>query len=59
MDGPAPAPQLVIFDCDGVLVDSEMLSAGVLMAMMAGEGFPLSQEAFRSDFLRRSFSAAA
>jgi len=59
VDGPAPAPQLVIFDCDGVLVDSEMLSAGVLMAMMAGEGFPLSQEAFRSDFLGRSFSAAA
>ena len=25
----------VIFDCDGVLVDSEMLSAGVLMSMMA------------------------
>jgi HAD superfamily hydrolase (TIGR01509 family) len=50
---------LVIFDCDGVLVDSEMLSAGVLMAMMAEEGFPLSEEAFRSDFLGRSFSAAA
>ena len=50
---------LVIFDCDGVLVDSEMLSAGVLMAMMTEEGFPLSQEAFRSDFLGRSFAAAA
>lgn len=50
---------LVIFDCDGVLVDSEMLSAGVLMAMMAEEGFPLSEEAFRSDFLGRSFAAAA
>ena len=50
---------LVIFDCDGVLVDSEMLSAGVLMGMMAEEGFPLSEEAFRSDFLGRSFAAAA
>jgi HAD superfamily hydrolase (TIGR01509 family) len=50
---------LVIFDCDGVLVDSEMLSAGVLMGMMTEEGFPLSEEAFRSDFLGRSFAAAA
>ncbi|PZF77982.1 hydrolase [Aestuariivirga litoralis] len=50
---------LIIFDCDGVLVDSEMLSAGVLMAMMTEEGFPLTEEAFRSDFLGRSFAAAA
>ncbi len=49
---------LVIFDCDGVLVDSEMLSAGVLMSMMNEAGFPLSEEAFRSDFLGRSFAAA-
>lgn len=53
------APRLVIFDCDGVLVDSEMLSAGVLMGMMTEEGFPLTEEAFRSDFLGRSFAAAA
>ena len=59
MDGTGTAPQLVIFDCDGVLVDSEMLSAGVLMGMMTDEGFPLSEEAFRSDFLGRSFAAAA
>lgn len=50
---------LVIFDCDGVLVDSEMLSAGVLMGMMTEEGFPLTEEAFRADFLGRSFAAAA
>lgn len=50
---------LVIFDCDGVLVDSEMLSAGVLMGLMAEEGYPLSEEAFRADFLGRSFAAAA
>jgi len=50
---------LVIFDCDGVLVDSEMLSAGVLMGMMAEEGYPLTEEAFRADFLGRSFAAAA
>lgn len=56
---PAEPPLLVIFDCDGVLVDSEMLSAGVLMACMAEEGFALSEDAFRSDFLGRSFAAAA
>ena len=50
---------LVIFDCDGVLVDSEMLSAGVLMAMMAEAGLPITPEIFRSDFLGRSFSSAA
>ena len=50
---------LVIFDCDGVLVDSEMLSAGVLMAMLTQEGYPLTEEAFRADFLGRSFAAAA
>lgn len=51
--------RLVIFDCDGVLVDSEMLSAGVLMDMMAEVGLPITPEIFRSDFLGRSFAAAA
>jgi HAD superfamily hydrolase (TIGR01509 family) len=50
---------LVIFDCDGVLVDSEMLSAGVLMRMMEEEGLPISPDIFRNDFLGRSFAAAA
>jgi HAD superfamily hydrolase (TIGR01509 family) len=45
----------VIFDCDGVLVDSEMLSAGVLKAMMAEQGMPLSDAMFRDVFLGRSF----
>lgn len=54
-----PAFDLVIFDCDGVLVDSEMLSAGVLTGMMAGIGLPITPEIFRSDFLGRSFAAAA
>ncbi|MFO1121905.1 MAG: HAD family hydrolase [Hyphomicrobiales bacterium] len=49
----------VIFDCDGVLVDSEMLSAGVLMGMMAEIGLPITPEVFRGDFLGRSFAAAA
>ena len=49
---------LVIFDCDGVLVDSEMLSAGVLMGMMAEIGLPITPEVFRADFLGRSFASA-
>lgn len=50
---------LVIFDCDGVLVDSEMLSARVLMGMMAEVGLPITPEIFREDFLGRSFASAA
>jgi HAD superfamily hydrolase (TIGR01509 family) len=50
-----PKFSAVIFDCDGVLVDSEMLSAGVLKIMMAEQGMPLSDEMFRDVFLGRSF----
>ena len=46
----------IIFDCDGVLVDSEMLSAGVLKAMMAEHDMPLSVVMFRDLFLGRSFA---
>lgn len=49
----------VIFDCDGVLVDSEGLSAGVLKGMMAEIGLPITDEIFRTDFLGRSFANAA
>ncbi len=50
---------MIIFDCDGVLVDSEMLSAGVLMGMLAELDLPITSEIFRTDFLGRSFAAAA
>jgi HAD superfamily hydrolase (TIGR01509 family) len=33
-------PQLVIFDCDGVLVDSEAISNRVLAEMFTAEGLP-------------------
>lgn len=55
----ARAYDLVIFDCDGVLVDSEMLSASVLMAMLEEIGLPITAEIFRTDFLGRSFAGAA
>lgn len=50
---------LVIFDCDGVLVDSEMISARVLMRLLAEAGLAITPEIFRSDFLGRSFASAA
>ncbi len=51
-------PQLIIFDCDGVLVDSEMLSARVLMQQLSEIGISLTFEDFRVIFLGRSFAAA-
>jgi HAD superfamily hydrolase (TIGR01509 family) len=50
---------LVVFDCDGVLVDSELLSARVLMKQLAELGINLSLEQFRAEFLGRSFASAA
>ncbi len=37
---PRRAPRLVIFDCDGVLVDSEPLSSEVLAATISDAGVP-------------------
>lgn len=37
-------PKLVIFDCDGVLVDSEMLATEVLSEALAAAGFDLGPE---------------
>ncbi len=55
---PRPDYDLIIFDCDGVLVDSEMLSATVLTAQLAKIGIDLSFDQFRDDFLGRSFAKA-
>lgn len=38
------APGLIIFDCDGVLVDSERISHLVLQAMLAEHGVQISYE---------------
>ena len=39
--GPASAPQLVIFDCDGVLVDTERVANTLLSEALAGLGVEL------------------
>ncbi len=41
--------QLVIFDCDGVLVDSEPISNGVLAQMLSAEGLPTTLSEARRD----------
>jgi HAD superfamily hydrolase (TIGR01509 family) len=38
--GRGAIPQLVIFDCDGVLVDSERISNEVLAGLLTAEGMP-------------------
>jgi HAD superfamily hydrolase (TIGR01509 family) len=42
--------ELVIFDCDGVLVDSEVISNRVLAAMLAEQGLPTTLPQARSEY---------
>ena len=42
--------QLVIFDCDGVLVDSEVISNDVLARMLSAEGLPTTLAQARRDY---------
>lgn len=44
----------VIFDCDGVLVDSETLSNGIAAEMLTQLGLPTSTEAAMRDFMGSS-----
>jgi HAD superfamily hydrolase (TIGR01509 family) len=49
--GRATKPELVIFDCDGVLVDSERISLRVQAEWMSALGLQTSYEDCRRDFL--------
>jgi HAD superfamily hydrolase (TIGR01509 family) len=51
------APELIIFDCDGVLVDSEVLSCRCLSEVLAEYGISLSLDEALDLFLGRSVSA--
>jgi hypothetical protein len=42
--------ELVIFDCDGVLVDSEAISNNVLARMLTREGLPTTLREARRDY---------
>lgn len=50
-------PGLLIFDCDGVLVDSEMISAEVLAEELTACGLPINSSYVFSRFLGRSMDA--
>lgn len=51
------ARPLVIFDCDGVLVDSEPLSVSVLVEALNRKGVEISEDEAYSRFLGRSLSS--
>jgi len=46
---------LVIFDCDGVLIDSEIISAQMLVAELAGLGVEIDLDYVAWHFLGRSY----
>src|SRR5882724_9116515 len=50
-------PDLIIFDCDGVLVDSEVLSCRCLSEALAGYGIHLGVDQALDLFLGRSVTA--
>src|SRR5882672_3465228 len=50
-------PDLIIFDCDGVLIDSEVLSCRCLSEVLAGSGINLGVEQALDLFLGRSMAA--
>ena len=49
-------PQLVIFDCDGVLVDSEPISVAVLLDLIGKAGGVVSEEQAYKLFLGKSMA---
>ena len=53
------APELVIFDCDGVLVDSEAIALGAMRDALAGLGLPLDTAEVHRRFLGRSLATIA
>jgi HAD superfamily hydrolase (TIGR01509 family) len=54
-----PPPDLVIFDCDGVLIDSEVISARVLVELAAEAGIIFDAGFVAAHFLGRSFPTVA
>lgn len=51
------SPSLVVFDCDGVLVDTEPVANRLLVSLLAEEGFHLSYEECRRLFVGRTMQA--
>ncbi|MCK0195837.1 HAD family hydrolase [Ancylobacter sp. 6x-1] len=55
MSGEPFHPALVIFDCDGVLIDSEVISARALIAELAGHGVVVDLPFVARHFIGRAF----
>jgi beta-phosphoglucomutase-like phosphatase (HAD superfamily) len=53
----SPGHELVIFDCDGVLVDSEPIANRVFAEMLAAEGLVLSPRETMRRYMGRSMAA--
>ena len=51
-------PELVIFDCDGVLVDSEVLALGLMRRRLGEAGLPLTDRETRERFLGRRLDSS-
>lgn len=54
-----PEPELVIFDCDGVLVDSERIAVRIDVQMLADLGWPMTEEEVVERFVGRSYDDMA
>lgn len=57
--GEAAGPELVIFDCDGVLVDSEPIAIDVLIETVAARGVRIGRDAAYRDFLGRTLTTVS
>ncbi|MBX3596977.1 MAG: HAD family hydrolase [Rhizobiaceae bacterium] len=51
-----PQPDLVIFDCDGVLIDSEIIAARVESELLTDAGYPISPEEIAALYSGLNFS---
>ena len=51
-----PEPELVIFDCDGVLVDSEKIAVRIDAKMLAELGWPMTEDEVVERFVGRSYA---
>lgn len=51
---PLPQPDLVIFDCDGVLIDTERIAVPIDVAVLAELGWDITEEEVVERFLGRS-----
>ncbi len=53
----ADTPELVVFDCDGVLVDSEVLVVDVEARMLTEAGFPITADEIAERFVGLSYDS--